>query len=251
MPLTRARLVYDNIALTSTITASASVADRPVSYLASPARWKKWRSTTTTGNQNVDFVFSSQSVQCVALVDWKRHGTAGTITAQYWNGASYVTFSAFTLPTFNPTRVIAVWLPAGQTTTRIRILFTNVGAVSDYVEVGAVIIGRYIEPVSTLVDGFTLSLQDPSVLMSSVAGQTEAQQRPQFHVASGVFERLEDTDRVFFAQMFAAVGRYKPFLFAIDPADPDEMLYGRIEDLSYQHVLQSIWDVPLTVVEER
>lgn len=160
-PTDRARIIYDNLALTSTITANSQVSDRPASYLKSAARWKKWRSATSTGDQWARFDFASHLVQGIALVDWRAHA-GGTVKAEYWTGSTWADFATFTLPTFNPTRVVSVWVAGGVVTTRIRIYFTNTGAVSDYVELGVVLVGEYLEPSATLSDGFEMDLHDPS-----------------------------------------------------------------------------------------
>jgi hypothetical protein len=50
--MAKARFVYENKALDATVTASSELANRPASYLKSSARWKKWRSSTSTGDQS-------------------------------------------------------------------------------------------------------------------------------------------------------------------------------------------------------
>jgi hypothetical protein len=251
--MSKTRLAYDNLAVATatTIAASGEVTTRPASFLKSLARWKKWRSTTTTGNQTVDFDFgSSQTIKAVLLADWKAH-SGGTLKAQYWNGAAWVDFGTFTQASPNPTKVIALWNTAGQATTKIRLLFTNTGAVSDYVELGVVFIGSYVEPTYTLIDGFRLTPQDPSLVVAALDGQEESQARTVYHLASGTFEvepgATLDACRV----IFGAIGLHAPFFFAINPDDPDEILYGRLTELDYQHVYGDNWTIPVTVQEVR
>ncbi len=251
MPSSRARFVSTNRALTATITASASVADRPASYLSNTARWKRWRSTTTTGNQTVDFDFgSSQLVQVVALVDWKAH-TGGTIKAQTWNGAAWVDFGTFAQPSPNPTGITTVWNVSGVSTTKVRVLFTNTASASDYVELGVVVAGAYFEPTATVSDGFEMTLVDPSVLVASVDGQAEALTRTEYHVIRGEFERLPASDLTEFRALFASVGTRVPFLVAVDPDSASEIFYARFLALPISHVLQNTWTVGLELQEAR
>jgi hypothetical protein len=249
-PLDRARIVYDNLALTATVTASSQVADRPASLLKSPARWKKWRSATGTGAQWVEFAFAMQVVQAVVLVDWKAH-TGGSAKAQYWDGAAWQDFGTFSLPSFNPTGVTSVWDEDGTITDRIRVYFTNTATANDYVELGVVLVGAYLEPSATVSDGFEIVLQDPSVQVRSVDGQMEAQTRTPFHVAQGTFEHLTSADREGIARMLAVVGKHRPWFFAIDPTDLNQQLYCTLLDLPYQHVQQGYWTLPIAVEEVR
>jgi hypothetical protein len=251
--MARARFAYSNLATAAatTITASSEVADRPDDFLKSAARWKKWRSSTTTGGHTVEFDFgSSQTVKVVALVDWRAH-TGGSITAETWNGSTWDAFGTFTLASPNPTGVIALWDTTGVSTAKVRISFVNTGSVSSYVELGVAIIGTYFEPTYTLSDGFSLMPVDPSVIVASLDGQEEAQERAAYHVARGEFETLGAADLAGFRALFTAVGHRTPFLFAIDPDSAGEMLYGRLVDSPYEHQYQNTWSFPVTVREVR
>jgi hypothetical protein len=256
--MSKARAVQTNLAMTSTIVASSELTNRPASYLKNEARWKKWRSTTTTGDQNVEFTFAggSQTIKVVAIVDYKKHGTTGTIKAEYWTGAAWALFGTFTLPSFNPTKVVAVWNTAGQATTKFRIYFTNVGAVSDYVELGVAVIGSYVEPTYNLVDGFTQDPVDPSIITAAVGGQESGEARTPYFVSTGQLIEMPDADRTAMLTLFAAVGQRTPFLFAIDPDNPEKILYCRfVEPLRVRHARPapggSYWNMDLSVQEVR
>lgn len=251
--MARARFAYDNLALATatTITASSEVADRPDDYLKSAARWKKWRSTTTTGGHTVEIDFgSSQTIKVVALVDWLAH-VGGSITAETWNGATWDAFGTFTLASPNPTGVIALWNTTGVSTAKVRISFVNTGAVSSYVELGVAIIGTYFEPEHTLSDGFEIIPVDPSIIVAALDGQEEAHERTTYHLARGTFETLSSTALAGFRALFAAVGHRKPFLFAIDPDDASEMLYARLESLPYEQQYQNVYTFPVAAREVR
>lgn len=250
---TKARIAYANLATAAgtTITASSEVVDRPASFLKSPARWKKWRSAASTANQTVTLAFAgAQTVQVVALVDWRAHA-GGSIVAHTWTGSAWAVFGTFVLASPNPTGVIALWHTTGVSTTQVRLTFGNTTAVNASVEIGVVVAGPYFEPSHTLSDGFEIAPVDPSIIVASLDGQEEAQSRRAYHVARGTFEVLGAADLAGFRAAFAAVGHTRPLLFAIDPATPNEMLYGRLTDTPYEHQYQNTWTFPVQVREVR
>lgn len=251
--MARARFAYDNLVLAAgtTITASSEVADRPAEFLASPARWKKWRSETSTNDQTLTVDFgTAQTVKVVALVDWTAHAGGG-IEAEYWDGDEWQAFGAFTLPSSNPTGVIAVWDETGVSTEQIRVTFDNTDGISAYVDLGVLLIGSYFEPSHTLSDGFEIEPVDPSVIVAAIDGQEEAQTRRVFHTARGTFEVLGAIDLAGFRALFQAVRHVRPFLFAIDPSAADEMLYARLERTPYEQQYQNAWTFPVQVREVR
>lgn len=249
--MAKARFVYSNQALAATMTASASATARPAANLNNPARWKLWRSSTTTGDQNIVADFgSAKTIKAISLVDWLGHA-GGVIRADYWDGATWVAFGTFTLPAFNPTKVITLWNTAGVSTSKVRIYFTNTATVSAYVEIGALVAGDYYQPTYTIVDGFQLEPVDPSLIVESVDGQEEAQARTGFHVAEGSFVDMPEADFDAFRVMFAANGRRKPLIFAIDPDDQDEVLYCRLNGMPIRHSYGDNWSIAVGVRESR
>lgn len=247
-----ARFVYANLALSATITASAEVTNRPASYLSSPARWKKWRSTTTTGDQNVVFDFGgSQTVQCVALVGWRRH-TGGAIRADYWDGSAWQTFGTFTLPSANPTGLVVLWNTTGVSTTKVRIYFTNTAAASDYVELGVAVIGTYYAPTYGIADGCELVRVDPSDVVAAIGGQEQAQTRTKYFEVSGQFGAMPEADKDAVLAMYEANGRTVPLLWAVDPDDVDQILYCRLSAVqAFPHAFGTHWDLPIAATEVR
>lgn len=249
--MAKARFCYVHLVPTATITASSEVANRPASFLKSLARWKKWRSSTSTGDQSVVFDFVvTRTIRAIVLVDWKAHG-GGTIKAETWNGSSYVLFANFTLPTFNPTRAIAVWNTTGVSTSRVRIYFTNAGPSNDYVELGAVFAGDYYQPTYNLIDGFQVEPVDPSEERASVDGQVETQQRTKYHVIRGTFETEPADQFIEFRRVFETIGRHTPFVLAVNPDDPDEIFYAKLQQLPAKHDFGQYWTLQLAAREER
>src|SRR6185436_3994757 len=107
---TNARIAWNNLLTASgvVITSSAEATGYQDDYLADPARWKKWRSTTTTGDQWVKFdLGSNNAMTLLAVVDATIH-TGGTLKAQANATDAWVTPTidvTLTVPSPDYTRV--------------------------------------------------------------------------------------------------------------------------------------------------
>lgn len=253
--MAKARFAYTNLLAVSgvTITSSSEATARPDDYAVHPSPWKKWRSSTTTGDQWIKFdLGSNQAMQCALLSNWKRH-TGGTIkfqahTSDAW-GAPTVD-ETFTIPSTNPTKVIAKWLSASQNLRWVRFLFTNTGAVSDYVEVGVAFVGPYFGPSFNLSDGFKFRRVDQSLIVKSDGGNRSAHQKDRYYCAEGVFEYVPEADKDSFVTMFETNGVFTPLFFAVDPDDPDQIVYGAFDgELNVSHVVRSQWNIPFKFEE--
>jgi hypothetical protein len=252
--MANARFIWDNAVAAANIAASAEASGYPASYLNNRARWKPWRSTATTGNQTVTATFTSRLVQAVAIVNYLAH-TGGTIKAEYWTGAAFAAFDGgtglFTLPASNRTRLAVLWFPAGRTTTQIRITFTNTGAVNMAVELGALVIGPYFEPTIGLTDDLGFDYQDPSNVIETPGGQELANERQKYLGLNTVFEYLTAADRNNFLTMFDTVGVTKPLIYAVDPTNVDQIVYGRFLQLPLRHQVIDQWTIQLPFKEVR
>jgi hypothetical protein len=249
-----ARFLYQNrIAEGSvTVTSSSEVANRPDEYLLHQARWKKWRSSTTTGDQWVRFdLGSAKSFQAIVLVDWIAHA-GGTLRVQanatdVWTSP---TVNELLSPTLGPTGVAVAWLSSLQTLRYVRVLFTNTGAVNAFVELGCVLVGPYFQPAFNISDGYQLARQDLSLVVKSDRGHESADTRPQPWTAEGEFFREGLADTAAFSALFTAVGIHTPFLFAIEHDNVDRILYCRnVDTFAARHVFQADFSIPVRVEE--
>lgn len=244
------RFAYIDYASVATITSSADATGFPKDNIRNASRWKKWRSSTTTGNQNIDIDFvSSKTLTFVAIVNPLGH-TGGTIKAQWWNGAVFTDLGTFTLSTL--TKLGVLWV--NQATTKIRILFTNTGAVNSFVEVGTVFTGQYYEPVAQIQPGVGLQRVDPTEYSSSVDGQEFAQRRSAYYIFNGIYRPLQTTDRDTFITIYETVGRFKPFIYALIHTNMDRCIYGRFDQpMAINHINPSadLWSADVSITEVR
>jgi hypothetical protein len=252
-----ARLGYTNLLTVSGVVISSS--SEGTGYvddnLANPARWKKWRSATSTADQWVKFdLGSNQSFQVLAAISATIH-VGGTLKAQanatdVW-GAPTVD-DTLTVPSPDLTHVLVDWLSTVKSLRWIRFYFTNTAAVSAYVELGAVFAGTYLEPGVSIKAGFDISPRDLSAQRYAIGGQRMAVRRSQYRQLEGIFRRQSSTDRDNWGTAFAAIGTHTPCLFAADPTVNNLTLYGHFERLDTLHYegTANKWHVPFSFRED-
>lgn len=253
---TPARLAYTNVLTVSgvVITSSADATGYPASNLSNPARWKKWRSSTTTGDQWVKFdLGASKSFQLLAAINATLH-TGGTLKAQANATDAWVTptvSDTFVVPSTDFTRVLTDWISV-QNLRWVRFYFTNVGAVSSYVELGAAFAGTYIEPANNLAPGMSLQRIDQSQQRFAIGGQRSTVTRAKYHDATGMFRLQSASARDALRTAFETNGTATPCIFAVDAASPGLIFYGTMQEMSAGHRPQMVdrWDVPFHFVED-
>jgi hypothetical protein len=251
------RIAYANLLTAAgvVVSSSADATGYPASNLANPARFRKWRSTTTTGDQWAKFdLGSNKTLTVLAAISAKLH-TGGTLKAQAnatdaWT--SPTVNDTLTVPTPDFTAVLADWINS-QSLRWIRFLFTNVGAISDYVELGAVFAGTYTEPVNTIAQGVIVTRVDPSMQRRATGGQRSALVLPKYHEVEGVLLPQVASARDDLRVMFETVGDSTPVILAVDPAVPGLIFYGALNGpLHAQHLNPSVslWEFPLAFRED-
>jgi hypothetical protein len=253
---TPARLAYANLLTASgvTITSSSEATGYVDDSLASAARWKKWRSTTTNGDQWVKFdLGAARSFNLLAVMNATLH-SGGTLKAQANSSDAWVTpivSDTFTVPSTNLTAVLCDWI-AQQNLQWIRFYFTNVGAVSGFVEIGAVFAGMYVEPAPYFAPGGGIAQKDLSVSRYAIGGQRSTVVRSKYHEVSGVFQLQSASGRDTLRTAFNTNGIGVPAIFTLDAASPNLTFYGTVQELPAQHRAQMVdrWDVPFRFVED-
>lgn len=251
-----ARFAYANLLTAAgvTITASASATGYPASHLASPAVWKKWRSTTTTGDQWIKFdLGANKTLTLLAAIRVRLH-TGGTLLAQanatdVWT--SPTVSQLLTVPSPDLTGALAAWI-SSQSLRWVRFYFTNTGAISGYVEIGAAFAGTYLEPATSIAPGVGLIRRDPSVQRRAIGGQRSAVVRQKYHEVSGLFRLQSASSRDDFRALFDTNGASVPVLLSLTPGTASLTFYGALTTLGTSHHQTSadLWDVPFEFVED-
>lgn len=256
---TPARIAYSNLLTASgvTITSSADATGYPSSNLSHPARWKKWRSSTTNGDQWVKFdLGANKTMQLLALTDVTVHTGGGTLKFQANTADAWVTpvvDHTIAIPSPDLTHVLADWLWAALSLRWVRFYFTNVGASTSYVEVGAAFAGPYFESGKSIAPGVAVTRHDASIQRYAVGGQRSTVVRPKYHQIEGTFALQSATDRDNWRQAFDTNGVGVPSVFGLVPGTASLTFYGVFApDLRAQHRAKSVdyWDVPFSFTED-
>jgi hypothetical protein len=252
-----ARLGWNNLLLVSgvVITSSTEATGYVDDNLAHQARWKRWRSATSTADQWVKFdLGANKSLQLLAAIDATLHA-GGTLKAQAhatdaW-GAPTVD-DLFTVPSPNRTYVLTDWLGSVQSLRWVRFYFTNTVAVSAYAGLGAVFAGTYLEPTAAVAPGVGFVQVDPSIQRRATGGQRSSVRRTKYHQVSGQFRPQSDSAREDFRTAFETIGETESCVFALDSATPSLTFYGTLHGTAYEHTNPSatLWDVPFTFEED-
>jgi hypothetical protein len=251
-----ARLAW-NILLTASgvvITSSADATGFPASNLSNPARWKPWRSSTTTGDQWVKFdLGANKSLQVFAAINATIHA-GGTLRVQAnatdaWGSPTID--DVLIVPATDFTRVWVDWRVFASSLRWVRFYFTNTGAVSSYVELGAAFTGLYLEPTRSISPELTIRRVDPSEQRVAIGGQRSAVLRAKYHEVSATFVLQTATARNDLRALYETVGATTPVLLAVDPLNPSLIFYGTLASaLTAQNRGPDLWDVPVEFVED-
>jgi len=252
-----ARIAWNNL-LTApgvVISSSSEATGYVDDALANPLRWKRWRSLTQNADQwwKAD-LGANKNFQLLAAMNAKLHSSGGTLKAQAnatdsW-GAPTVN-DTFSIPSPDLTKVLADWLGSVQNLRWIRFYFTDVGGVTDYVELGAVFAGTYLEPARSVSDGVFVGRIDPSVQRVALGGQRSAVTRAKYHRASGRFDMQTASARDDLRTLYETVGSTVPAIFTLDPSSPALTFYGTLQaTLAATDRGPNLWDVPIEFTED-
>lgn len=150
---TATRLLWSNECTVSgvTITSSAEVTNYPDDNVANTARWKIWRSSTTTGDQWIKFDFGANKTLKALFVAGHKIHTGGILKIQAHASDSWgspTVDETITPASFNPTGVEGAFF-SSQSLRWVRVFFDNDASADEYVEWGAALPGRTSSPPAT------------------------------------------------------------------------------------------------------
>lgn len=252
-----ARFAYSNLLTVAgvVVTSNSEQADYPDDFALNPAPWKPYRSAVSTVAEwwKAD-LGSNKDMTCALIRGWARPGS-GQIKFQAnasdaWGAPTIDT--AFTLPASNPTQVIALYF-ASVSLRWVRFYSPNAGAASGYFQLGVPFVGTYYQPSPSVQGGPSISVLDPTPLVSSPDGQVIAQALTISHAFVSRFRGLNATHRDNFLTMYRTVGRRTPVFYALDHTNVDQTLYGRFGgEFPVAHDEQNdYWAVGVPFQEER
>jgi hypothetical protein len=251
------RMAYVNLLAASgvTISSSAEATGYADDYAATSHRWKKWRSSTTTGDQWIKFdCGANKSFQVMAAITPKLH-SGGTLTVQAhtsdaW-GAPTVT-QVISTPSPGLTNIWVHWLSAAQNLRWFRFYFTNTALASDYAELAVAWAGVYFQPSIEVTVGSTQPARiDPSTRRVAIGGQRSSVTRSKYYRVGGRFMVGTQAERTNYSNFFNAVGSAQPFILALDTSDSELTYYGTLDEaLSLSHVVDAFYELPFSFSED-
>ena len=222
---------------------------RPTSFILSP--WRKKVARSLTSGSDVDLIIdlgSAQSFNAAFLVQPKLHGSGGTVKIQAHSANLWTTpaFSSASFPAVELNRRLTGLYFSTQTYRYVRILWTNVGAVTDYVELGYLMLGTYYEPTYNITDQLVTKPNDPSVVNEAYDGEVQAFEKTKFDTVDFFLEAMPGaTDRVSFQTMFNSIGITRPLVLAVDADVMNLTYYGHFTDFNIEFASGTVndWDI--------
>jgi hypothetical protein len=252
-----ARLATTNLLAASgvTITSSGEASGYFDDYAATLHRWKKWRSSTSTGDQWIKFdCGANKTFTFIAAVSALIHA-GGTLKFQAHTSDSWATPNVDQLVTVPSPDFTAVWTYFRASTSQrwFRFYFTNTGAVSSYVELAVAWAGTYLEPSASVAPGLTVRRVDPSPQRRAIGGQRLAVRRSKYHEVNGIWRSQVGSARDDIRTAFETSGGTEPVIFAVESGTPSLIFYGPVEaqlEMAHREQSTDLWAIPFRVTED-
>jgi len=167
----------------------------------------------------------------------------------YWEGDATDNFTGASLSVQltvstdglgEPIKKLAYFWPSVESYRHWRLLFQDNGNASSTIEVGRIMAGRYIQPTRNMRDGFGITRIDPSRARATAGRQGYANERDKFYEFTYSVYNHEEAQMDEMIGIYNTVGKWKPFVMALDPVDKlnDHTIYTQFEsDLGYQQTV--------------
>jgi hypothetical protein len=117
----------------------------------------------------------------------------------------------------NTLRKITHFFDSVQRYQHLRLYWKDAGNASSNVEVGRIMVGRYIEPNRNLREGFGLTTYDPSRFAMTAGRQGYANVKRHYTEMTYSVSSLDEAEQDQILGIYAKVGRFAPLLVSLDP----------------------------------
>lgn len=243
----------------TTVTASSSNPNFPVSNLKHPFRSKRWRSTSTTANVVFDFQ-TTEPMDSVVILWPKEDGiklTASSVVKIQANATNVWTSPAVdqVLTINNDYSVASHYFTTDQNYRYWRLLVTDPTNPWGYIEIGMIWIGKSLS-VENAENGFTYSLIDGSKEIDNDFGHVYTDEYPQIATLQFSYSYLDYASVQILENAFRRNGNRKPVLVVLDPEEAvfnkdHLMVYGKMSSrFSLKHVTYNLLNIPDLMIKE-
>lgn len=242
------------------VTSNSQQADYPDDFAVNAAPWKVYRSNSTATAEWWKADPGAVKTMSAALIrGWSRPAGAPI----YFQAHATDAFASptldlpFTLPSTNPTRIVAVHFAQRSDLRWVRFSSPNPSSVTGVFELGVPFVGTFLELTRPVRPGIATPIADPSQLVPSPDGQLLATSRSRFRAFRVRIDNLPLSDIDAFLAMYDTVGVRTPIFFApADRENPDRILYGRLpESIVPTHastnITSTLWSLDFVFTEER
>lgn len=269
MPRNNLRIVYQNLADTSTITASSTAAGLVASNLKLDAKSLVWRSTATTATLTVTLATTS-TINCIILPFCNLTRTA-IISI---NASGLLPDDILACPYTNPGEWASTLIPTGTskysygggtyarvyfspvTVSSLQINISDPGNTAGYIEASRLIVGNYWSPTFNTSFGLTVSPKDMTTNARSEAGDLVSNRGITYNTMSFDLKYLDTTDKTQLLSILKGNGKSKPIFISLFPEDDDvskegaHQIYGKLTDLSgIQYTMFGIYSSTVDIEE--
>lgn len=251
------RFAYENLITASpgsvSLTASSEAFGYPVQNLASRAVWQKWRSASGNSAEWIKAdMFINRGVRAMMVKNAKGF-TGGRIRLQANDTDTWTAphVDEIVSPGSGDSGVMAAFVPLG-TYRYARVLFENLAATLEYVELGVWFVGDYYEPPVSIAPGWAQSLMDSSVTSVSTGGQKSVDRRSQFWRIQSKFAGQPESERAALVKLQRNTGTHTPLFFVIDGRNPSQYSwYGRFDSgVDLTHITTGVFSQAFNFTED-
>lgn len=256
MAINNLRVIYQNLADISTVTASTTAGVTLASNLKLDTKSLIWRSTGTSATLTVAFG-SSKSVRGVVLPFTNLTSTA-TINVTTVGGTAYTTGAILACPyaqtddwdsTYLPAgsnsysygggTYARAWFPVAKTCTGVTIVLTDTNNTAGYVEASRLVVGDCWTPVYNTSFGVSFSPKSLSSNNRAESGDLITNRGIQYNTMRFDLSWLTPADRAVFVKILESNGINKPLLISLFPEASEDynkeqtfQIFGKLSQLS-------------------
>lgn len=275
MAVNNLRVIYQNIADTSTITASSTAGVTTTDNLKKDAKSLIWRATGTGATLTVSFgglktirgvVLPFTNLTALAKITVTPTGGTGTtpitdlLACPYkqtdsWDSA-YLPQGANSYAYGSGTYARA-WFPTAQTCTGLTIAISDSTNPAGYVEASRLIIGDYWSPTYNTSFGLVSAPKSLSANSRTESGDLVTNRGIQYNTMSFDLTWLTAADRAIFTKIIKSNGINKPLLISLFPDATEDFdkeqtfqIYGKLTSMpDLTHSMYSIYGSKIDIEE--